>query len=363
LAILANVLLQANVDTGKIDLTAFDLSLGIQTQFNAQVETPGEVTLPAKLLGEIITRLPEGEITLECDTESETSDWQTTITSASGRFTIRGIDAAEYPQLPKVSNGTIVKLPVRSLLDGLSGSLFAASSAEIKQVLAGVHLTYQADCLEFAATDGHRLAVAQTPLIVDGEDQPVTLNPELNDFEITIPARAFRELERMLSGYDDTDTITLASDQTQAVFELDHQILTTRKIEGNYPAYHRLIPTQFNIQATVERKRLLNSLELVAVLADQSNNFVKCLVDSSGGQLCLSVDAPDLGSAKQVLPAQISGGDMEIGFNAKYLAEGLKALPTTDITMQLNDSAQPVIFTPLGGMTMTYLVMPMQLKN
>ena len=268
-------------------------------------------------------------------------------------------------------------LPVSAFSEGLGGCLFAASTELSKQILTGIHLTALFDgeynSLEFAATDSHRLAVVKTILDEKSESlenqEQDNENPTLvettnksADFTLTIPARALRELERMLAGSKSEDRIQFRFDDTQIVFQVKNQRLTCLRLTGAYPAYQQLIPRSFIRQMTVERKRLISSLELVAVLA-QKNNIVKFSLDSEAAQLFLSVDAKDVGSAKESLPAEIAGGSLEIAFNIKYLMDGLKALPAEQIKMQLNDWNQPVIFTPLGGLQMIYLVMPVQIRN
>lgn len=358
--ILGNVLVSADDTTGEISLTAFDLSLGICTVFNGDVLEAGEITLPAKLLADIVTRLPEGEITLSFTANSE-DNYITTISSVSGRFQIRGMDAEEFPALPKVTEGASMKLPVSSLLEGLSGVLFAASTEEIKQILTGVHLTYnETGALEFAATDGHRLAVVET--LLDNEAQQLEFSEDLADFAVTIPARALRELEKILNNYPGTDTIMMKFNDSQLVFSLGKQKITSRKIEGKYPAYRSLLPQKFSRELSLDRKRLIRSLELVSVLAERQSSSVKFTIDPTQSQLSLSVEAQDLGNAEEIMPAEIIGEATEIGFNPKYLMEGLKAIPTQDIKMSLNEWNQPVIFAPLGGFKMTYLVMPVQLQ-
>lgn len=351
--ILANVLFVADDKTQRVSLTAFDLSLSIQTNFNAQIVEGGSITLPAKLLNDIVTRLQDGEITLLCEAE-ENEDALVTLTSASGRFQIRGMSAAEFPELPEIKDSEALMLPVSALTEGLRGTLFAASTEEIKQILTGVHLTCDRDLLEFASTDSHRLAVVQ---IIEE-----TTTEKGENFRVTIPARALKELERMLAIRQENDEVALHIDENQVVFELGEQCLTSRKLDGVYPAYQKLIPDRFSRQITLDRKRLLSGLELVAVLAGQ-NNIIKFSIDSESQQLSLSVDARDLGSATESMPAQVSGESIDIAFNAKYLMDGLKALPASEIQMQLNESNQPVIFTPLGGIKMTYLVMPVQIRD
>lgn len=360
--VLGNVLFTTDVKTSQVRLTGFDLSLGLQTSFPAQVSASGAFTLPAKLLNDIVSRLPEGEITLWCEDESSADEegFEATLTSASGRYRLRGLSATDYPDLPTIEDGETVQLPVEALLEGLSSTLFAASSDETKQVLTGVHLTHPEDSLEFAATDGHRLAVVQTSSEGEEENSPQVSK----DFAVTIPARALRELERLLGMQQKSDLVTLCLDESQLVFELADQRLTSRKLEGAYPAYQQLIPRQFAKQVSVDRSRLLKSLELVAVLADQkNNNVVKFSLDNENQTLALSVDAQDIGSAKETIPAQITGETMEIAFNIKYLMDGVKALKSSEIQIQLNSSTQPVILSPLGGLKMTYLVMPVQLRT
>ncbi len=350
--VLANVLLQADAVKGQISLTGFDLSLGIRTEFAAEVAESGDVTLPAKLLNDIVSRLSDGEITLS-QTEIDEERAGVNLISNSGKFEIRGLSAVQYPALPSLEDVETLILPIAALTEGLKRVLFAASNEDTKQILTGVHLKGSLESLEFAATDSHRLAVVET-ILEEVEGTNI-------DFAVTIPARALRELERMISTRPEGETVTVYVSDSQIAFDCGRQRLVSRKLEGNYPAYNQLIPKVFKRTVSLERKRLISRLELVAVLADQKNHLVKFTIDGNKGELSLSVDAQDLGSAKEVMSADITGDSGEIAFNVKYLLDGLKALPSTDILMQLNDPNQPVIFSPLGGIKMTYLVMPVQI--
>jgi DNA polymerase-3 subunit beta len=368
--VLGNVLLAADTETQRVQLTAFDLSLGIQTSMSVTVEEGGKITIPAKLLNDIVSRLPEGEITLEDQagetvSEAEGDSLIVTLTSISGRYQVRGMGPGEFPELPSVASPFAVNLPAEALTQGLGGTLFATSSDETKQVLTGVHLTVLPDSLEFAATDGHRLAVVQTfnqntvPGVNEEIEEPIQ-NAE--PLEFTLPARALRELERMLGMRQSTDTVTLHFEQGQIVFQGGDHRLTSRTLEGQYPAYRQLIPHQFQRQITIERRQLLSSVERIAVLADQKNNIVKFSIDSVNQQLSISVEAQDVGSGRESMSAEISGESLEIAFNVKYLIDGLKALSTSDIQIQMNTASSPVIMTPLGGLKMTYLIMPVQIR-
>jgi DNA polymerase III subunit beta len=367
--ILANILLVADKAKNRVTLTGFDLSLGMRTSFSAEVEEAGMITLPSKFLNDIITRLPEGEVTLSYDEGELEDNPLVAINSLSGKFQLRGVKGDEFPELPTIEKEEAFLLPVASLVEGLKGSLFSASSDETKQVLTGVHLTRDLDSLEFAATDGHRLAVVKTTEekgedAKEGEEEVENTSvSEEQNFTVTIPARALRELEKILSLAKENESVALYVDQGQVVFELGDQHLTSRKLDGAYPNYNQLIPKKFERTMIVERKRVIESLERVSVFADQKNNLVKFNLDPDNNQVTLSVEAKELGNAKESIAAEITGDAFEIGFNIRYLMDGLKALSANDIKFQFNGATQPVITTPLSGLQMTYLIMPVQIRD
>lgn len=340
--ILANVKIEATADA--VSLTAFDLSLGIYTNFSAQVEESGTVTIPAKLLSDIVSRLPEGDIDLAVGED------MVTLSSASGRYQIPWLPADEYPQLPTVEGETIV-LSSEALLDGLRGTLFATSQDETKQQITGVNLKAGADNLAFAATDGHRLAVVQTEKSADESYQNI---------DITLTAKALREVEKMVKNGDE---VKLIFDDVQAVFECGDRRLVSRKIDATFPAYEQLIPSNFERFLTVDRKDFIGALERIAVIASQKNDIIKCDIKTEKQLITISVEANDVGSGIESIPAQISGEDCTVAFNVKYLMEGLKVLPSDEIQIKLNEPTAPVVINPLGELKMTYLVMPVQLRS
>jgi DNA polymerase III subunit beta len=363
--VLANIKIEATSDPANGDrilLTGFDLSLGIQTSFAARVEDEGIWTLPAKLLNDIVAKLPSGDITLD----DEAGENLIAITSASGRYQVRGMSAEEFPELPSIEHGETNQLFPTDLIDGLKGSLVACSQDETKQILTGVYFKVEPERLEFAATDGHRLGIVE---VYPAQSQSAETSPgsaakveTVGSFEVTVPAKALRELDKMLGSRQDGDKLELQLEQGQVIFAWGNQKLTTRTLEGKYPDYRLLIPKQFQRQITIDRKQLLSALERIAVLADQTN-LVKFSIDSQDGSIALSVEAQDRGSGRESLTAQISGEDLDIAFNIKYLMDGLKTLLTQEIVISLNGPLEPVILTPLGGLKMTYLVMPVQLRS
>ncbi len=184
--ILSNILMNVDAENQRLNLTAFDLSLGIQASVLAAVKGGGTLAIPAKLFNDIISRLPGGEITIEDGEESIS-----TIASGSGQYQVRGKIADEYPELPVASEGDVVYLSTESLISGLRGVLFAVSSDETKQMLTGVNLRIEKGIIKVAATDGHRLAVVEAENLNEPDIEDLS-ESENKVFETTIPAKALR---------------------------------------------------------------------------------------------------------------------------------------------------------------------------
>ena len=359
--VLANVLLTADAGTGRLSLTGFDLSLGIQTSLSASVHSSGAITLPARLFGEIVARMPaDSPISLSCEDGSE----QVELTSASGSYQMRGMPADDFPELPLAQSSTPIRLDPDVLVKGLRGTLFASSGDEAKQLLTGVHLGLDDQGLECAATDGHRLAVLR--LENSGESSGAAAEPGDEPpllLDVTVPARSLRELERLLSGRGSGDAVSLFCDRGQVVFQWADQVLTSRSLDGTYPNYRQLIPESFARTLTLDRRGLVGALERVAVLADQHNNVVKLSSDPVAGQLAISADAQDVGSGSEALAADVSGDAIQIAFNVRYVLEGLKAMGSERVELRCNAPTTPVVLAPHDDPTFTYLVMPVQIRQ
>ena len=358
--VLANVLLTADAGTGSISLTGFDLNLGIQTSIPATVITSGEITLPARLFGEIVARLSsDSPITLSCAPDSE----QVELTSQAGSFQMRGMPAADFPDLPLEQSGNPIRLQADALVKGLRATLFASSGDEAKQLLTGVHLQLHGNTLECAATDGHRLAVLQLENAAASGVEPETEEAVEEPFAVTVPARSLRELERLLSARHSDEPLSLFSDRGQVVMHWADQLLTSRTLDGTYPNYRQLIPASFARRIVVERRLLLAALERVAVLADQQNNVVKISVEPEIGKLLIQADGGEVGSGSETVAAEISGDALQIAFNVRYLLDGIKAMTGDQLAISCNAPTTPVVLTPVDESRFTYLVMPVQVRQ
>ena len=358
--VLANVLLTADAGSNRLSLTGFDLSLGIQTSLAASVETSGAITLPARLLGEIVSRLSsDSPVTLAVEDSGE----QVQLTSLSGSYQMRGMSADDYPDLPMVESGMTLKLQPERLVQALKGTLFASSGDEAKQLLTGVHLKFNERALEAAATDGHRLAV----LHVDDALQDAAVADDAVDeqgFAVTLPARSLREVERLMASWRSDEPVSLFCDRGQVVFLAADQMVTSRTLEGTYPNYGQLIPDGFNRTLALDRRGLIAALERIAVLADQHNNVVKFTSQPDEGVVQISADAQDVGSGSESLAASLTGDAIQIAFNVRYLLDGLKAMGSERVVLHCNAPTTPAVLKPEGDAeAFTYLVMPVQIRS
>ena len=357
--VLANVLLTADAGSNRLSLTGFDLSLGIQTSLAASVETSGAITLPARLLGEIVSRLSsDSPVTLAVDDSGE----QVQLTSLSGSYQMRGMSADDYPDLPMVESGMTLKLQPERLVQALKGTLFASSADEAKQLLTGVHLKFNQRALEAAATDGHRLAV----LNVEDALQDAALTDAVDDegFAVTLPSRSLREVERLMASWRSDEPVSLFCDRGQVVFLAADQMVTSRTLEGTYPNYGQLIPDGFTRTFGMDRRALIAALERIAVLADQHNNVVKFSSQPEDGVVQISADAQDVGSGSESLPSNLEGDAMQIAFNVRYLLDGLKAMGSDRIVLHCNAPTTPAVLrSEEASEAFTYLVMPVQIRS
>ncbi len=349
--VLGNVLLTADEGTGRLSLTGFDLNLGIQTSLDASVTASGAITLPAKLLVEIVSKLSnESPVTFEIKEDRQLVE----LKSLNGSYQMRGMSAEDFPELPLVQNGLPLKVTAKNLLKALRGTIFASSTDEAKQLLTGVNLNFQSNSMEAAATDGHRLAVLNMSQALD--------NQESEKFSVTLPSRSLREVERLVSTWKDSDIVSLFFDKGQVVFLASEQVVTSRTLEGSYPNYSQLLPDEFSRSIEIERSPFIKALERVAVLADQHNNVVKLTIESSS--LTITADVQDVGRGSESLPISFDGDSIQIAFNVRYVLDGLKAINSESVLLQCNLPTTPAIITPLNSESdFTYLVMPVQIRS
>ncbi len=348
LPILSNVLVEAG--QGSLQLTATNLDLTIQHTLAAEVEEEGRVTVPARILSEFVISLPEQPLRWELDRSHQT------VTLRCGRFDahIRGVDAAEFPPLPDVSQGQRLELEPQHLLSAIDQTVIAASSDEGRPVYTGVLTEIVGSSVTMAATDGHRLAVRnlQSSEGADGGTDKVSL---------IVPARALAELSRLLKPAQTTPapvTVTVGQSRAQVRFQLPGYELTTRLIDGVYPNYEKVIPSSSQTTVRTSTDELRRTAKVVSLFARDAANVIKLLCEP--GQLTLSANTNEVGDNVAAVQAQVEGENVGIAFNARYLTDVLNLLDGPDVELLLNGPVSPGLVRSAGDDSYRYVIMPVR---
>lgn len=342
LPVLAGVLIQA--DETKVRLTATDQDLTIQTAVDAQVEDPASVVLPAKHLLELARRLSSGNIQIEIE------DAKAVVRAGRSRFTLHGMPARLFPAVPKVE-GEPVMVDASALRDLLRRTTFAVSVDETRPILTGVELRGTGDTLRAVATDSYRIACA--------EKQGLSFQ---SISSTVIPGRALAEVQRLLRNDQESVTIFLAP--PSATVEVGDVRLTTRVLEGQYPDVLGLIPQEYPNRARVNRQELVAALDRADLLAgtqSQSKHLVSLNVDAE--RIVITAQDPELGTAREEVAASYEGQRMVIGFNARYLLEGLRVIDAEEVEIQLIDPESPAVMRGVGAEDFRYIVLPVRIRG
>ncbi len=348
LSILTNFLFQADVETQKVFLTGFNGNLGIRTKGSCKVHNSGIIALNAELLTDVINSL-SGNLTLEMVTN------QVIVTHATGKCRLTTTDPTEFPELPLVE-GVSITLKAETLREAFSTTLLFAAKDELKQVLAGIHLKLSlSNSLtnwEAAATDGHRLGICNA----SNGDQEF-------DNAVTIPYKTASCLNEILDNAKENCQITTSD--SSICFELPNTQVSSRLLQDDYPAYKSLIPTQFSYEFAINKKSLKEALNRVAAIACSKDKIVQ--ITFTKDRAVLYAESPDLGGAVEsvAISALEEYTDFSIGFNIKYLAEAIKVITTSELTIKAEKPSYPVIITPIGEKIsrQIVLIMPVQLKE
>jgi DNA polymerase-3 subunit beta len=329
---------------GEPRLRATDMELGLDVGLDGEVAETGSVVLPGRLLVEVARSLPDGPVSLEL----REAERDVEITAGSSRFHLRTLPADDFPKFPE-SEGDPVELPSAPLRETINRVARAASRDEARPVLTGVLVTAEGDELTMVATDSYRLAVKRTKL-----ESPV---PE--KLEANVPARALRELARLIEAAGDDEPLRVWLTRNQALFRVGQVSLSSRLIDGQFPNYKQLLPDSFEHEVKLPRGELLEVTRRVSQLA-QRNAALR--MSFSDGELVVSAETPDLGDAREALPAPYDGELLEIGFNPEFVRDGLESIDADDVMVKLISPLRPGLLEPAGSDDFSYLVMPIRLN-
>lgn len=343
LPILTGILLQA--DDQQLTIAGTDLEISLQARVPADVLQTGSVVLPARYLTEYVRRIPPGPI--EVSVESGTQ--QALLTWGRSEYRIHGFPAEQYPRFDLATPQQQVAFPASLLFELVQQTAFAVSSDETRPTLTGVNLKTGPSGLLAIATDGFRVAIRQEPAVK--HDTPI---------DVILPGRALAELQRLLSR-DQDELLTLGLSEQQARIEIGEIQLATRLIEGQYPNVLDLLPDQYPLQLETDRLQLMEATERTSLLADSRLAARLVVLDIEPDHLKLTSQDPEVGQAYEEVPIVNHGGTLQIGFNARYLIEGLRHIESDVVRMELIDAVKAVRISAKDDDRYHYIVFPVRL--
>jgi DNA polymerase-3 subunit beta len=341
--ILANVLMEAAAD--EVRMLATDLEVGLRTRCAASVSRPGSLTLPAKKFFEIVRALPDTDVRIE--------QQNSTVTVAADRFDskMQTLPREDFPTVPEAGGTATATLPGKVFREMVARTQFAITSEDTRYFLNGAQLVLTAGSMTLVATDGHRLALVTVPR------DPAEGGDEL---KVILPKKTLMELSRLLG--DGDEAIRYEQGENHLFFHVGDRLLISRKIDGQFPAYERVIPKGNDKRIEFERDRVTSAIRRVALLSNERSRAVKLLID--GGKVEVTSSSPEFGEAKEQLNVEYSGPAMQICFNAQYVLDFLGVVETDAVALDLKDEVSQALMRPVNppaGHEYTYVIMPMRI--
>lgn len=344
LPVLSNVLIET-VEKG-VRFSGTDLDMAVSTDVAADVETAGAVTVPAKKLAEVVRELPSAPVKL-----SAVNEQKVTLECSRSRFRLHGLPRDEFPTFPAVKFDDSWRVKAGELHKLIGHTSFAASNEESRPILNGVLWELRPDRMGMVATNGHRLAKI---------DIPATLSKALSG-DVIIPPKALEQIRRLFPAEEELE---VARGDNHLGFRSPYTTIFTRLIEGPYPNYDQVIPRDNDRVALADKDALFQALKRMSVMASDQTHRIR--LSFNAGMLKFSVQTPDLGEAQDELPISFEGDPLEIGFNAQYLLEILRFMPTEEVRLTFKAPERAAIVEPAGWSdpaTYMCLVMPLRLVD
>jgi len=340
--ILANVLIEAKGES--VRLAATDLEVGLRAECKASIARAGALTLPAKKLFEIVKELPDTDVRIEEEKHG-------TVKVAADRFEgrIQTLPKDDFPTLPEMTQGDGVAVNRGLLREMVLKTQFAITGEDTRYFLNGALFVVQPDRMTLVATDGHRLAIVTAPCEGD---------PKAAETRTILPKKTLLELGRLLA--DGEEDIRFSKDESHIFFGIDGRLLVSRMIDGQFPAYERVIPRNNDKRVEFERDRLQAAIRRVALLSNERSRAIKFSIEP--GRVEIASQAPELGEAREQIPVEYGGPAMAISFNAQYVLDFLGAVGTDIVAVEFKDDVSQTMMRPVAeaAYDYTYVVMPMR---
>jgi DNA polymerase III subunit beta len=344
--ILSNVLVEAA--DGRINLTATDLELGIRSSCPARVKKQGAGTIPAKRLLDYVRLLPDADL----EVKLQDNQWASLVCGRS-RTRIAGMSRESFPELPQMPD-VLAQIPVNVLASMISRTIFAISMEESRFTLNGSLLLLKSNGLAMVATDGHRLAMVEQPLEIPG----VT-----GLFRALLPRKAMGEILKLGGESSAEATLAFSGDDNHLFFQFGERLLLSRKLTGNFPDFERVLPKDHPHSVVLEREELRKSIERVSQFSDERSRAIRLRIQE--GELHIHSSLSETGESEESLPADYDEAPVEIGFNANYLLDFLRASSEDKVSFHFKDANSAGELRPAvdgdAAYKYRYIVMPMRI--
>lgn len=337
--ILNNVLVKT--EDGHLRLTAFDLELGMECTVPATIEEEGSLTVPARLIAEVLSTLPEADVQLSVDEQNTVN-----VKCEKSDYTLLGLPPEEFRPLPEIPDGRGFEITQAAIRDIIKHTIFAVSPDESRAILTGVLLILEGSELKLVATDTHRLAIRTS-----------TVANASGEANCIVPRRALDELSRIIENEDAPVAVSIADSQIK--FIADGVIIVSRLIEGQFPNYDRVIPKECEKKLTIPAEEFLARVRRASIVARENAN--RLIIKTEGDRLVITAESGDVGKAYEELEIVKEGEDIEIAFNAKYLIEFLSVVGSEGVFAELTGPLNPGMMKPVGKDDYIYVLMPMQI--
>lgn len=328
--------------SGKLELSGYDMEIGITTSIDAMIYTEGAVVINAKLLSDIIRRMPEDQITFNIDEKLLVY-----ISSGKSDYKIIGIPDSEFPEIPSVTGSDSITINGESLQSMIRQTIYAVSDKDIKPANKGSLFEINGGTIKIISVDGYRLAIRKETTKYDGEKSFI------------VPGKSLSEVEKLIA--EDTENVEITVGDRHIIFRIGEYSITTRLIEAEFMNYKAAIPSIHSTELKVNTRSLINSIDRMSLLLNERmKSPIKCRIES--GLIKTSCNT-SLGQAYDEFEIEMTGEDIEIGFDNKYMLDALKNAETDEVKIHMNGPLSPIVILPSEGESFLFLVLPVRLRN
>jgi len=337
---LEGILFTAKDET--LSMATYDMEIGMNTSIPAQVREPGEIILNARLFSDIVRRLPEEQVTITVDEKL-----MTLIKSGESEYSLIGIHAAEFPEIPKITDTTSLQLDGGVLKSMVEQTVYAVAASDARPVFTGILTEINKDQIRMIAVDGYRLAIRTEPVQFD------------SDMNFIVPGKTMAEIARLIE--ENESDVQMEVAKRHIILKTGSYQIISRLIEGEFLDYRTSIPTTAATTVRVDTKQFIDAIERIALLiSERLKTPLRCVFADHEVKLsCVTT----IGKGNDKISAHTEGDRVEIGFNFKYLLDALKASDSAEVLLEMNGPLSPLKIRPVEGDSFLFLVLPMRLKN